>query len=453
MSVTADQISLAGRLLQPGDEGWEAATQAFNLTVVQEPALVALPATDDDVVAIVDYARERGLQVAPQRTGHNAAPLGPLDDVILLRTDALQGVELNVERRVARVRAGSRWADVLPIASEHGLAALHGSTPDVSVAGYALGGGVGWYARKHGLAANSIVAIELVTADGALRRVDHDNDPDLFWALRGGGGNFGVVTAIEVQLYPIAEVYAGMLFFPWDRASEVLHAWLEWTRTVPEEVTSVGRILQLPPFEHLPPQLRGRQFAAVDAVVIGDERSGRDLLAPLRRLAPEIDSFAMRPPAAIAELHMDPREPLPSVTDSVMLGDLPADAIDRFVAAAGPGSGSTLPVAELRQLGGALRRAQPHHGALATLDASFMAFGVGKAFDEHTARASTEQLARVSDALAPYDTGRRYANFAERRLDPARFYTPDAYRRLRVAKAVLDPGGLFRANHPIPPAR
>ena len=135
-----------------------------------------------------------------------------------------------------------------------------------------------------------------------------------------------------------------------------------------------------------------------------------------------------------------------------MLGDLPADAIDRFVAVAGPGSGSTLPVAELRHLGGALRRAQPHHGALATLDASFMAFGVGMAFDEHTARASTERLAQVSDALAPYDTGRRYANFAERRLDPARFYAPDAYRRLRVAKAVVDPGGLFRANHPIPPA-
>jgi hypothetical protein len=452
MSITADPIGLTGRLVAPGDPAWDAATQAFNLTVVQEPALVALPETDDDVVAIVDYARERGLQVAPQRTGHNAGPLGCLDDVMLVRTDALQGVELDLERRVARVRAGSCWADVLPRASALGLAALHGSSPDVSVAGYALGGGVGWYARKHGLAANSIAAIELVTADGALRRVDHDNDPDLFWALRGGGGNFGLVTTIEVQLHPIAEVYAGMLFFPWDRASDVLHAWLEWTRTVPEEVTSVGRVLQLPPFEHLPPQLRGRQFAAVDAVVIGDERSGRELLEPLRRLGPEIDSFAMRPPQAIAELHMDPREPVPSVSDSVMLGDLPAAAIDRLIAVAGPGSGSTLAVTDLRHLGGALRRAQPHHGALATLDASFMAFAVGKAFDEPTTHASTERLLQVSAALAPYDTGRRYANFAERRLDPARFYTPDAYRRLRVAKAAVDPGSLFRANHPIAPA-
>src|SRR5581483_1906826 len=131
---------------------------------------------------------------APQRTGHNAAPLGRMDDVVLVRTDELRGVEIDERRRVARVRAGSKWGDLVPRASELGLAALHGSTPDVSVAGYSLGGGVGWYGRKLGLSANSVLAIELVTADSRLRRVDAANDPDLFWALRGGGGNFGVVT-------------------------------------------------------------------------------------------------------------------------------------------------------------------------------------------------------------------------------------------------------------------
>ncbi|HEY3190309.1 MAG TPA: FAD-binding oxidoreductase [Solirubrobacteraceae bacterium] len=445
--------AMTGRLVERGDAGWRAATQAFDLTVTQEPALVALPATDDDVVAIVDFARERGLQIAPQRTGHNAKPLGSLDDVVLVRTDALQGVELDLERRVARVRAGARWADVVPRASAFGLAALHGSTPDVSVAGYALGGGVGWYARKHGLAANSVAAIELVTADGRLRRVDHDHDPDLFWALRGGGGNFGLVTTIEIQLYPVAEVYAGMAFFPWERSSEVLHTWLEWAATVPDEVTSVGRILQIPPLPHLPAELRGRQFAAVDAVVLGDERLGRELLEPLRRLGPEVDTFTTRPPAGIAELHMDPQQPVPGVTDSVMLGDLPGEAIDRFVAAVGPGSGSRLLVADVRQLGGALRRPRAHHGALSTLDASFVSFGVGMGRDEATRAASHERLARLNDALTPYDTGRRYLNFADRPTDPARFFTPDAYRRLRAAKAAVDPDGLFRANHPIPPAR
>src|SRR6185436_19824474 len=148
----------------------------------------------------------------------------------------------------------------VPRASELGLAALHGSTPDVSVAGYALGGGVGWYGRRHGLAANSVLAIELVTADGELRRVDRDNEPDLFWALRGGGGSFGLVTALEFQLYPVAEVYAGVLFFPWERSAEVLHAWREWTATAPDEVTSVGRILQIPPIEEVPEFLRGQNF-------------------------------------------------------------------------------------------------------------------------------------------------------------------------------------------------
>jgi FAD/FMN-containing dehydrogenase len=437
------------RLIERGDPRWAAATRTFDLTVTQDPALVALPATAEDVVAIVDFAREHGLQVAPQRTGHNAKPLGPLEDAILLRTDALQSVELDLDRRVARVGAGSRWEDVVPLASAHGLAAPHGSTPDVSVAGYALGGGVGWYGRKHGLAASSVTAIELVTADGRLRRVDHEHDPDLFWALRGGGGSFGIVTALEIALFPIREVYAGVLFFPWERAAEVLHAWLAWTATAPEEVTSVGRILQLPPFEHLPAPLRGRQFAAIDAVVIGDERAGREVIAPLQALGPEIDTFAMRPPAGIADLHMDPRQPVAGLTQGMLVGDLPPQAIDRFVAAAGPGSGSRLLAADLRHVGGALRRSEPHHGALSSLDASFLSFGVGLAFDAD----SRTRLQALDDALAPYDAGRRYLNFTDHRTDPARFFSPQAYRRLRAVKAAVDPDELFRANHPIPPAR
>jgi FAD/FMN-containing dehydrogenase len=300
-----------GAVIEPGRDGWDAATQAFNLTVVQQPALVALPADAEDVIEIVDFARSNGMQVGAQRTGHNAEPLGTLDDVILVKTDNLKGVEIDADRRVARVGAGSKWGDVVPPASDLGLAALHGSTPDVSVAGYSLGGGVGWYARKLGLSTNSISAIELITADGRFRRIDADTDADLFWALRGGGGNFGILTALEVELYSIPDIYAGVLFFPWERSSEVLHAWLEWTATVPEEVTSVGRILQFPPLEEIPEPLRGAKFAIVEAVYMGDEASGSDLLKPLRDLGPAMDTFAMVAPADIAELHMDPPQPVP----------------------------------------------------------------------------------------------------------------------------------------------
>jgi FAD/FMN-containing dehydrogenase len=441
-----------GRLIEAGQAGWDAGTQAFNLAFVQEPVLLAVPADEQDVITIIDFAREHGMQVAPQRTGHNAEPLGALEDVILVRTDALRGVEIDAQRRIARVRSGSKWGDVVPRASELGLAALHGSTPDVSVAGYSLGGGVGWYARKLGLSANSVTAIELVTPDGRLRRVDQDHDRELFWALRGGGGNFGIVTALEIELYPIAEVYAGVLFFPWERSSEVLHAWLDWTTTVPEEVTSVGRLLQFPPLDELPESIRGRKFAMVDAVVIGDEGYGAELLRPLKELEPEMDTFAMVPPVGIAELHMDPPEPVPYTADGMMLGELPGEAIDRFVAVAGPGSDSPLLLAEIRHVGGALTRAQPHHGALATFDASYLTLGVGLAFDEQAHRASHDRLRLLADAFAPYDTGRQYLNFTETHTDPARFYTPEVYRRLRAVKAAIDPHDVVRANHPIPPA-
>src|SRR5581483_9327317 len=281
-AVDALRRKVKGAVIEPGGAGWDAATQAFNLTVRQEPALTAVPVDERDVVAIVEFARSQGMQVTAQRTGHNAEPLGSLDDVILVKTDALQGVEIDAERRIARVRAGAKWGDVVPRASDLGLAALHGSTPDVSVAGYSLGGGVGWYARKLGLSSNSVRAIELVTADGELRRVDHDQEPDLFWALRGGGGSFGIVTALEVQLYAIPDIYAGVLFFPWERASEVLHAWREWTETVPEELTSVGRILQFPPIPELPDHLRGGKFVVVEGIYMGDEASGSDLMRPIR---------------------------------------------------------------------------------------------------------------------------------------------------------------------------
>jgi hypothetical protein len=322
----------------------------------------------------------------------------------------------------------------------------------VSVAGYSLGGGVGWYARKLSLATNSVTAIEVVTADGQLRRVDADHDADLFWALRGGGGSFGIVTALEIQLYAIPDIYAGVLFFPWERSSEVLHAWLEWTDTVPDEVTSVGRIVQFPPLEEISEPVRGGKFVVVEAVYMGDEASASNILRPLRDLGPAMDTFAMVPPVGIAELHMDPPDPVPYAGEGQMLGRLGDAAIDRFVAAAGPESGSPLVSAEIRHVGGALSRPQLHHGALSTLDADYLTFGVGMVLDEPMYRASRAQLDKIAEAFAPYENGRQYLNFTERPTDPARFYPPAVYKRLREVKAAVDPDDVFRSSHPIPAA-
>lgn len=232
----------------------------------------------------------------------------------------------------------------------------------------------------------------------------------------------------------------------------MLHAWLEWTATVPDEVTSVGRILQFPPLDEIPEPLRGGKFAIVEAVYMGDEASGADLLKPLRDLGPAMDTFAMVAPADIAELHMDPPQPVPYTGEGQMLGPLDGEAIDRFVAAAGPESGSPLVSAEIRHTGGALSRPQPHHGALSTFDADYLTFAVGMVLNEEIYRANRSQLDRLREALGPYDNDRSYLNFAERRIDPARFYTPSVYRRLREVKRAFDPADLFRANHPIAPA-
>lgn len=435
-----------GAVVSPADAGYDAARGTFNLTNDLRPALVAFPRDEREVIAVVDVAREHGLRVAAQRAGHNAGPLGAASDAIVLRTDALQGAAIDVGARRARVRSGAKWQNVVPQASRLGLAALHGSTPDVSIAGYVLGGGVGWYGRKHGLAANSVTAIELVTADGQLVRADADHGTDLFWALRGGGGSFGVVTALEFDLFPIPSVYAGILFFPWERSSEVLHAWREWTATAPEEITSVGRILRFPPLDVVPKPLRGRAFVMVEAVDVRGEAEGADALRPLRELGPELDTFATVPPVGISELHMDPTDPIPYVTGHQLLDTLPARAIDDAVELAGPESGSPLLMFEIRHNGGALSRPADGHGALAALPGSHMTFLLGLVTDAGSLAANEESIAQVSAALAPYEAG-KYLNFVEQATDAGGFFGADTLRRLREVKAAYDPENVFRANH------
>jgi hypothetical protein len=333
-------VAIAGAVVSPADEEWDAARQAWNLAVDQRPAAVALPQSSQDVVAIVDFAREHGLRVAPQGTGHNAHPLEHrLVDSILVKTERMRGVEIDAEKRRARIEAGAIWSDVTGPAGEHGLAAMAGSSPDVGVVGYTLGGGLSWLARRHGLAANHVNAIELVTADGLEIRTDHDNDPDLFWALRGGGGSFGIVTALEIELLPITHVYAGAMFWPQDRVREVLQAWREWThQELPDEIISVGRVLNVPPFEEIPQPVRGRSFVVIEAIYLGDEAEGAELIAPLRAFEPEIDTFATIPTPALSHLHMDPEQPVPGKGDGMLLDELPPHLIDAFVkASTGPG--------------------------------------------------------------------------------------------------------------------
>jgi FAD/FMN-containing dehydrogenase len=440
---------LAGEIVLPGGGGWDAARQAWNLSVDQRPVAVVFPEAAVDIAAVVEVAGRHGLQVAAQGTGHSAGPMGPLEGTILVKTSRMRGVEIDAQANRARVGAGALWGEVVPAAAEHGLAALAGSAEDVGVVGYTLGGGIGWLARRHGLACTSVLAAEAVTAGGRIVRADAERELDLFWALRGGGGSFAIVTALEFALHPVAEVYAGALFWPLERAGEVFHAWRKVVADAPVELTSLGRLMQFPPIPEVPEPFRGRAFVLVEAAYCGPEADGAALLQPLRKLGPEMDTLATIPVDGLSELHMDPPQPVPFAGDGMLLSQLPAEAVDALVGIAGAGSGSPLLSVEVRHVGGALAKASPSNGALPSVDAGFALYAVGMAMDAEMKAAVQAHAAKVQDALAAWSAGRSFMNFTERRADPGEFFDAATYERLRRVKAEYDPDAVIRANHPI----
>ncbi len=438
----------------PGEAEYAAAATPWNVAVAQQPAAVALPRTAQEVRAVVRAAKDLGLRVTAQTTGHAASALAAhsLDDVVLVRTSHLQDVSIDVRRRVARVGAGVAWDAVVAAAAEHGLAAPHGSAPDIGVVGYSLGGGLGWLARKHGLAANHVVAVELVTADGRLVRADAHHRRRLFWAVRGGGGSFGVVTAIEVRLHPVADAHAGMMLWPVAHLEPVLRAWNAWTRTAPEEATTSLRVLRFPPLPELPPFLSGRTVVVVDGVFLTDDTTAAAQLAPLRALAPEMDTFARVPMTALPRLHMDPEQPTPSVGAGTVLGELDEAGISAFVRAAGPDAESTLLISELRQLGGAVSRRAPGAGVLSHVPGAFVLLGLAVAAGPEATQQGRVDADALLAAMGPWATGRSFLNFAERPVDTSTAFDPSAWARLCKVRAKVDPDGLFRAAHEVPRA-
>lgn len=437
------------RIVHPGDGDWDAARGAFNLLIDQRPEAIAFPADEREVAATVAYARERGLRVAPQATGHNAAPLGSLDGTLILNTSELTGVAIDPGERRVRVGAATKWEKVTPRLSDLGLACLHGSSPDVGIVGYSLGGGIGWLARKHGMQANAVTAIELVTAEGHLVRTDAVHEPELFWALRGGGGNFGVVTAIEFEVQPISEIYSGALFFPLDRSADVLHAWAELLPSLPEEMTSWANVLHFPPLPEIPEEVRGQSFAVVMAAFLGSEADGRELLRPLWELGPAMDTFAVQPPVGLSELAMDPPDPLPFRMSHALLDGLPGTAVEDVARIGGPGSALTM--IQIRHMGGALAREAPGAGARATLPGEVCVLGLGIVPEPAADPAVTGQLDELFGALAPHQVG-DYANFVEKPVDASALFDAETWERLRRVKALYDPRDAFRGNHHVPPA-
>jgi FAD/FMN-containing dehydrogenase len=441
--------NFGGTIVTPGEQNWDEARQAWNLAAVQNPAAVIYAENADDVSAAIDFARSQGLGIAAQGTGHGAGSRGPLEGSILLKTERMKGIEIDAANGVGRYEAGVLWMEANPAAGEHGLANLSGSAPDIGVVGYTTGGGFGWIARKHGLACNSVRAIELVTADGEQRRIDHDTEPDLFWAIRGGGGSFAVITAIEYELVELPEVFAGAVLYPADAgAGEIVNSYFEWTAGLPDEVTSIVRFLHLPPLPQIPEPLQDKPLVTISACYAGSESDGAELLAPMRGLGePVMDTFEAMPPHGLPAIHMEPEEPVPGLVHSISLREAPQEAIDAWIAAAGPESGSPLLGCELRHCGGAAGREAKGGGALSHLEAEWVLAGIGLPMTPEMGEAINGRLDAIYAALEPWSTNTSYFNFADRPTALEQIFAPNTLERLRDVKRRYDPDGLISGNH------
>jgi FAD/FMN-containing dehydrogenase len=435
----------------PGEPAYDDATQVFNLAVTHTPAAAGTASTVDDVRSAIAYAQREGIGVRVHSTGHAAASGLPVDGSLLVRTKIAGAVEIDTARRIARVPAGTQWGAVIDAAAAHGLAAPHGSSPLVGVVGYLLRGGVSFYGRAKGLGVNCVRAIELVTADGEPCRVDEDNDPELFWALRGGGGGFGVVTALEIELFPATSVLTGATYWSAVHAEEILTRWLRWTRDAPPEATTSLRVMNLPQLPEIPAELSAGPVICVDGAVLGapgslaDQGVADDLLAPLRAVGESLlDTWHAGSPPAVAQTHMDPTEPFPVYGDHMLLDDLGTDGAADFLRLVGVGSGSPLVNAELRQLGGALSVPAVDGGVLDHLDARFAYMGGGVPFGPVTPEAIHTHCAAVREVLTPWSTGRTAPTFVDHHTQPQAHLSPQQIAAVDEVRLRVDPAGLFR---------
>ena len=444
------ELSISGRIATPADPDWDEARQAWNLAADPRPSAVAFVESAEDIAATVRFAADHQLKVLGQSTGHGAAALGPLDDTIVIKTERMRGIEVSAADRRARVEAGVLALEIGAAAQADGLCSMPGSAPDVGVVGYTLGGGLSWLGRRYGFACNRVNAIELVTAAGEARRVDADTDADLFWALRGGGGGYAIVTALELELTPIADIYAGALVFAAELGTDAVRAYRDWAHTVGDEVTSIVRFLRPPPLPDVPEPIRDKPLLTIDAACIGTEEEGARLIAPLRELGePILDTFGQIPIEGLSRIHMDPEQPVPAIGDHKVIRELPDEAIDAFFGVVGPEAGSPLLLAELRHLGGALAREAPGAGALSKIDAEFAMLGIGLPMTPQLGEAIGDRLDLLKETMAPWAGEGGYFNFAERPCDVDAILDPQTCARLAEVKRRWDPDETIRANHAI----
>jgi FAD/FMN-containing dehydrogenase len=441
---------VVGPVLLPGDPGYGAEVTGFNVALPHTPDVVVGATCTADVVAAVRYAGDHGLPVGVQATGHGVVTV--VDHGVLITTSRMQDLVVDPVDRTVTVGAGVKWRPVLDAAAVHGLTGACGSTSDVGVVGYTLGGGLPVLGRAIGFASDRVRSMDVVTADGRLHHVDAEHDVDLFWALRGGKGNVGIVTSMTLELIPLAEVHAGGIFFDGQHAAAVLRAFREATALASEQTCLSFAFLRLPPLPDVPEPLRGRFVVHVRVSHIGDPAEVDDVLATIRGAAPAMmDMVGPLPTSELDRVHNDPEHPMPIHERGGLLRDLDDATLDALLRAAGPESGTPVLLVEVRQLGGALGRPGPHPDAVGGRDAPFSLYAVG-VLAPPVADVMPDAVEGLVASLAEHCSDRALVNLhgtIRTDDDRARCWTPETYERLQATKAAHDPTNTFRFGHAV----
>jgi FAD/FMN-containing dehydrogenase len=444
-----------GDLTLPGDGGYEEGCKVFNSMIAKRPQAIAVCAGADDVAAAVNFARDRGLEVAVRCGGHSVAGLS-IGDGILIDLAGMKQIDVDPGAKIARTGGGVLWGEFDAATQEHGLHTPGGRVTTTGVGGFTTGGGYGWTSSKYGLTCDNLVSAEVVTADGNVLTASEDQNEDLFWGIRGGGGNFGVVTRFDFRLHELGPiVLAGLALWPIDRASEVLRGWRDYVDDTPDELSTACVVLTAPPEEFVPDHLKGQAALGMAAIYVGDPEEGRSVIQPLKDLGPEVDLIEPMPYTAFQAI-LDPSAPkgFRNYWRGEYLSGLGDEAIETFVEHAPEVRASGVPFSQMIifRIGQGVTAIPDDATAFSHRDADYMFHPISVWEDP----ADDERVIAINraftDAMRPFSTGAAYLNFTPE-ADRVRDAFGEKYERLVALKDKYDPENLFRGNQNIKPSR
>ncbi|WP_132187642.1 MULTISPECIES: FAD-binding oxidoreductase [Kribbella] len=441
---------LAGPVLGPADDDFATEIAAWNTANQHTPEVAVGLTSEDDAAALVRTAAESGTPIRVLATGHGSAT--PVTGGILATTSRLTGVTIDAENRIAHIAAGCRWAEVVAAAAEHGLAPITGASDTVGCIGYTLGGGLGPLARTYGFSSDWARGFRIAVASGEVVSANATENPDLFWALRGGKGGFGIVTSMDFELVELTTLYGGSVFFDGPEIGAAVSTWVDWTKTLPETATSSAVILRLPPLEFIPEPLRGKTVLSVRFAFVGDPAEGERLFQPIRDVgATLIDAVGEMPASAIATIHNDPKDPGPGWDRGMLLNEIDAEYVAAFLAAAGPDQQVPFVAIEIRHLGGATRRDVPEGSAVGGRGGAYTLFMVGVPDPSLFEKVLPMAADALVEPLRPWIAAENTVNLAGGLTVPGSYeasWPAETFSRLAEVRAAYDPNMLFPYGPP-----